>query len=112
MFEPHGIRVPVTEFKAGQLLMLETGEYSDKNWVGPFRVTKDCDLRALCEEWCGVSPPVNEYDDDLSDFVIEQDGGPFYNLLDAFISWLSRSGYFEEIDCTSIHIGDYGRIDF
>lgn len=79
-------------YKAGQLLILETGEYSDYTFHGPFRVSKDFDMRELSET-----------------FKDSQDD-PSYCLY-GFIGFLSSAGYVEDIECDHIHIGSYGSIE-
>lgn len=83
-------------FKAGELLVLEDGEYSDKSWAGPFRVVKDFDIREAEEACRAAHKPTYEGDEP----------GPW-----EFREWLCKTGYLADVDCRSIHIGSYSRIE-
>jgi hypothetical protein len=83
-------------FKAGELLLLESGEYSDKSWAGPFRVLKDFDIREAAGEVKAAYKP--DYDGDEPGTT---------NLRE----WLFTNGFLEDVECRSIHIGSYGRIE-
>ena len=86
-----------TFYKAGELLILEMGEYSDKSWSGPFRVLKDFDLRDMADEFkSSFKPEKDNYTDEPSP----------YDLRD----WLHKSGLIEDVDCRSAYIGSYGTI--
>ena len=93
----------------GAMLTLETGQYSDFTYVGPFRACRTFEQKeaidAFLEQWPADRTRRNTeagyalYDDD--------DGpGP-----DDFIAFLSRAGYIEDVPCSSWHVGSYGRFD-
>lgn len=84
------------EHKKDSTLILETGEYSDRSWHGPFRAlrdfsTRDAADRAKAEfrpKWEGHAMDPEE-----------------------FIDWLIKEKYIELIDCNSEHVGSYGHIE-
>lgn len=95
--------------KAGELLIIEQGEFSDQSWHGPFRVLKDFSLNDTCEEWCGHRPPINLHDIDWEP-LLDPDLGfrvDHYN----FLAWLSQNGYIEDLDARVIHLGCYDKIE-
>ena len=86
-----------TSYKAGELLILETGEYSDKSWSGPFKVLKDFDIREAAAQYKSeFKPDENSYSDEPSPYE--------------FRDWLSKTGLIEDVDCRSVHIGSYGSV--
>lgn len=78
--------------KAGELLILETGEYSDYTFHGPFRVQCDFDLR-----------------DQIERFLDTQEDRDWCSHYD-FIAFLSKDGFIQDVECEHIHIGSYGRL--
>ncbi len=86
------------KLKAGMMLVLETGEYSDFSVTGPFRVMRDFDQAQIVETFKAKWKP--KYD-----FKKTPD-------TDDFMGWLSRGGYIQDIDgVVSWHIGSYGRLE-
>lgn len=83
-------------FKVGDLVILETGEYSDRSWHGPFRALKDFNIREAAQEFQDGFKPEDEWDR----------AGPH-----EFVAWLSSSGYLEEVDAASVHVGSYGSLE-
>lgn len=83
-------------FKAGELVILETGEYSDSSWHGPFRSLKDFDMRDAADEFRSGFKKEDEWDRP----------GPY-----EFIAWLSGAGYLEQLDAHSLHVGSYGDVE-
>lgn len=86
------------KIKAGTILVLETGEYSDYTFHGPLRVLRDFDQAEVVglhrEQW---TPP-NEWEHEPD--------------TDSLMGWLVTSGYVEAIDnVVSWHIGSYGRVE-
>jgi hypothetical protein len=82
--------------KAGTLLTLEHGEYSDRGWDGPFTVKRDFDQAEVStifrEQW---KPKPNSYVNSPSEYD--------------FIAWLTTAGYVEDAPKTfSWYIGSYG----
>ena len=83
-------------------MVIETGEYSDYAFSGPFRVVADFDqaevIAAFKEEW---APGPNSYkepgdDPDPSDFV----------------PWMTKRGLIEDVaNVVSWHIGSYGHFE-
>ena len=83
---------------AGTILVLETGEYSDYTFSGPFRVLRDFDqtevVAAHVAQW--IAPNDWEKAPDT----------------DSFMGWLSSERYIEPIDgVVSWYIGSYGRLE-
>lgn len=74
-------------YKAGSLITLETGEYSDFGYAGPFRVLRDIDIQAV----------VTEFKDARGHGVGAGE--------QAFIAWLSAAGYIEDVDCARWYLG-------
>ena len=80
--------------KIGQLVVLNTHDYADKSFSGPFRVAKDflfADIKPLVEALpprLGRSKP-----------------GP-----DDFIQYLQTGGYIEKLPCEHVHLGNYNDI--
>lgn len=86
-----------TLYKAGELPILEDGEYSDRSWAGPFRVLKDFDIGELADQLKATFKPAkNDY---------HKEPGPY-----DFRDWLSREGFIEDVECRSVHIGSYGTL--
>lgn len=82
--------------KVGEILVLESGEYSDKSWHGPFRVLKDFKLREAAEQMRSEFKPT--CDSEVPD--------PW-----GLIGWLTQHGYIEDIEHLSAHIGSYGQLE-
>src|SRR6185312_10920888 len=87
------------KIKRGTLLVLETGEYSDYTFHGPFRVMKGFDEVKVVDlhrkQWKPENP---EWD-------TEPD-------TDSFMGWLTAQGYIEPVEnLVSWHIGSYGRLE-
>lgn len=81
--------------KKGTLLVVETGEYSDRAYHGPVRMLGDFAKADLAEQFKSEWKPANEYDDrpDPSDFL----------------PWLIKTGKAETIEgIHSWHVGSYG----
>lgn len=74
-------------YKAGSLITLETGEYSDFTYEGPFRVLRDIDVQAVVTEFK------------------EARGHSIGAGETAFIAWLSESGYIEDVACARWYLG-------
>jgi hypothetical protein len=82
--------------KKGTLLIVETGEYSDRSWGGPVRLLKNATKADLANAYKREWKPENKWED-------EPNPGDF-------LPWLVRSGRAEEVDDVhSWHIGSYGR---
>lgn len=86
--------------KAGSLLIIETGEYSDSSWAGPVRLLKDARKADLAEtyrdEW--KPDPARPWEDHA-----EPHG---------FLPWLIKAGWAEAVeDVHSWHVGSYGRFE-
>ena len=88
-----------TEFKCGELLVIETGEYSDRSWHGPFKVLTNFDMVWAAEqikaEW-QKNPQEGRYTNDPAPFDL--------------LEWLAKKAFIEDVDHRTIHIGSYGDI--
>lgn len=49
--------------KAGSLLIIETGEYSDRSWDGPVRLLKDFTKREVIDRFKEEWKPKNEWEE-------------------------------------------------
>lgn len=86
--------------KAGELLILSHGEYSDYSYSGPFRVLKDFDPKEQADE-------CREYWRQLPESERCWQEGPDSSN---YIAFLHARGFIEDVDCTEIHVGSYGRL--
>lgn len=87
-----------TAYKAGELLIIEMGEYSDKSWSGPYRVVKDFDIVELAEQLKATFKP--------AEHAYSDEPGPY-----DFRDWLSAEGFIQDVECRSVHIGAYGTLE-
>jgi hypothetical protein len=84
--------------KAGTVLTLETGEYSDYSFTGPFQVLKEFDQAEVVLAYSATWKPKEEWEDTPD--------------CDGFIGWLASSGYIRDLDnVMSWHVGSYGRLE-
>lgn len=86
---------PILE--AGALLLIETGEYSDRMTSGPFRVLKTLDRSVTAKAFIAEFKP--SYEDDRP--------SP-----DDYLPWLIKNGYVEDVESTLWHVGSYGDFRF
>jgi hypothetical protein len=87
-----------TELPVGSVVAFSSGEYSDYR-VGSFaRLLKplNAEVWEQMSEAC-TAPP--DYD---------KNGIPRFDEYKA-VPWLLANGYIEEIDCTELHLCDYGQ---
>lgn len=88
--------------KKGTLLVIETGEYSDRNWFGPVRMLKTASKADLIEKFREQWKPP-------ADAEYEWEKKP--NSGD-FMPWLVKSGFAEDVpNVESWHVGSYGDFD-
>ncbi len=86
------------ELNRGTLLIIETGEYSDKNWCGPVRMLKTALKADLAEAFKREWKPTNEWDDTPSP--------------GDFLPWLIKAGWAEDVtDVHTWHVGSYGAFE-
>lgn len=85
--------------KAGSLLIIETGEYSDKNWLGPVRVLRDFTKQEVADKY----KKQHRVPDD-EDWKTEPDPHDF-------LPWLVKRKYVEHVDADSWHVGSYGQFE-
>lgn len=79
--------------KAGDLMILSNGEYSDYSFSGPFRCVKNFEFPPTARAHAD-SFEQNEYDNQPDP--------------SSFIAWLALNGYIEDVACTEIYLGSYG----
>jgi hypothetical protein len=84
----------------GELYLLQKGAYSDKCTVGLFRALKDFTVPELDAAFR------NEHATEL--FKLEDYEIIEWDPTEAWVPWLIKQGYIEEVDYHVIHIGDYG----
>jgi hypothetical protein len=88
--------------KKGTLLIVETGEYSDRSCNGPVRLLKTFTKAQLVEDFRSEWKSFVKTSDDwrYTDDVLDSN---------AFLPWLITSGRVEEVDIVhSWHVGSYG----
>ena len=86
------------KLKIGMQLVLETGEYSDYTFHGPFMVTRDFDQVEAVDLYKSIWTPPYKWREkpDTS----------------GFMGWLASEGYIEPIEgVVSWHIGSYGTLE-
>lgn len=83
--------------KKDTLLVLETGEYSDYTFHGPFRVIKDYDEAEVIEGYKKGFIPEYEGDDSPDPH--------------GFGGWMIAQGYLELLEHLSWHVGSYGTFE-
>lgn len=80
---------------AGYLLIIETGEYSDRSWAGPVRVKKEFSRMEVAEQYKREWKSENDWEQRPTDH--------------GFLPWLIAKGFVEDVDTvTSWHVGSYG----
>lgn len=82
--------------KAGELIGLSFGEYSDYRFNGLYRCLKDIDLGALADRYYEQAP-VYEWDEKRKN---ADDSG--------FGAYMIAQGFVEELPYDEIHCGGYG----
>ena len=85
--------------KPGMLLVLETGEYSDYTFHGPFVVLREFDQ-------------VEAVADHRREWKPDPDGWRDEPDTNSFTAWLAVNGYIEHAEnVVCWHIGSYGRLE-
>ena len=85
---------------AGTLLIIETGEYSDRGWGGPVRILRDVKRSHLAEQYRASWKP---------DAKRPWDRGP---SPDGFLPWLISAGHAEDVEnIQSWHVGTYDEFE-
>lgn len=84
-------KIQIETIKAGTLLTISTGEYSDYNVHGVFRVLKDITQ------------------DDYDAFRVEDEDA--YCDISVTLAKMMTSGYIEDVPSTELHLGAYGELD-
>lgn len=87
---PEPRKIEINTIKAGTLLTISTGCYSDYNVHGVFRVLKD-----ITQE-------------DYESFRVEDDS---YCDLDDVLAKMATLGYIEDVESTELHLGLYGELE-
>ena len=85
----------------GEILILETGCYSDYSFQGPFKVLKDFESREEAEKHTTI----------YAFSVAEEDKDWDHASTNSFIAHLVTNGFIEEMGYVREHIGDYGDIE-
>lgn len=101
-------KVP-TQFKAGELITIATGYYSDYTVEGVFRVLKGFDPNLIVPDYIAYHKsrfPVDYEPDEYDvgrwspDYMTEE------GTLD-FFAWLIKEGWLATVDSREWHLGDY-----
>ena len=79
--------------KAGKLLLLDSGEYSDYTVVGLFAVLKDFEPMKELEEYKAANPEKSK------DYNFGED---------AFLAAIISKGYLMEVEYGNLYLGSYG----
>jgi len=100
------------KYKAGELINLTTGEYSDYCLRGTVKVLKDFDSLEAVTNFVSLYPtlkPIHRY---RSKEVVEyRDTSSYLGIgHDDFIAWLNREGYIEDTPMQEWHVGSYSSI--
>lgn len=85
-----------TVAKAGELLLIDKGEYSDYCVMGLFRIEKDFIPYEVLQEYLKDNPSNNR------DYRFEED---------RFLSKLVVEGYIIEVQCDNFYLGGYSNVD-
>ena len=84
--------------KKGTILIIETGEYSDRHWHGPVRLLKTTTKEKLAADYRRTWKPQNEWEDRP-----EPSG---------FLPWLVQTKRAEDIENVHAwHVGSYGEFE-
>ena len=83
--------------KAGKLLMIDIGQYSDHSVLGFFVVLEDFDPLKIADEFLAAEPEERDYS---------------YNQDDKFVALLIKRGLLLEIEYNNLYLGaGYGSLD-
>ena len=93
-------KIPV--FKAGELLAISKGEYSDYCINGLFRLLTDFNPQKELLAWA------KETGRKVVEGVAERDRS---NKNIDYLGWLNKSGFIEDVAYRELHIGDYGETE-
>jgi len=85
----------MTPLKAGELVVVTKGNYSDFDVMTLARASKDIDVSAELLAWLATATQVAECDDDW----------PLFEAFD-FLAHLVTTGALEEITCRELHLPD------
>ena len=85
--------------KKGTLLVIETGEYSDRSWDGPVRLLKDFKKADVVAKF-------------RAQWKKPDDGWTIAPSAEEFLPWLIKRRYVESVDdVSSWHVGSYSRFE-
>jgi hypothetical protein len=85
--------------KAGTLLIIESGEYSNLDWSGPVRLLRDCIKQELADDY-------------RREWVKGEDDWRDKPDPDGFLPWLIKTGRAEAVDDVHCwHVGSYGNFE-
>ena len=82
-------------YKAGALLLITTGEYSDYYPHGIFRAVRDFNIKETVALYIEREKP------DTEEYSFE---------FDKLVAWLSREGYVEDVQHTELWLGAYSNL--
>lgn len=84
------------KYKAGSIVLMETGEYSDFGYEGYLVTLCDLDLCEAIKTYKDQYKPKDKYD------TPEPSG---------FVGWLCSTRQCAPLDCNTVHIGSYGELE-
>jgi len=87
-----------------ETLILETGEYSDYSFQGPFKVLRSFESQEEAERHTALFD--SEVKEKNGDHGTWDHASP-----DTLIAYLAAEGFIEELSCVREHVGSYGAID-
>lgn len=84
------------KYPAGTILLMEEGEYSDFGYCAHLVTLKECDIPALVEQFKDQHKAADEWGEP----------GP-----SEFCAWLVSTQACAPLECQTLHIGSYGRLE-
>jgi len=90
---------PIKIFSTGELMMISTGEYSDYDIKGLFKILKDFDAQEQLAIWA------KETGREVVNYRVESE---YQNQQIDYMGWLNKNGFIEDVDYRELHTDDYG----
>ena len=87
---------PIMVYPAGTILLCEEGEYSDFGYCGQLVTLKEVDLPKLATEFKTLHKDKDKW----------KRPGP-----NDFVAWLVAQQHCAPLNCETVYIGSYGRIE-
>jgi len=90
---------PIKIFSTGELMMISTGEYSDYDIKGLFKILKDFDAQEQLAVWA------KETGREVINYKVKND---YSNQQIEYMGWLNKNEFIEDVDYRELHTDDYG----